>query len=207
MVVRTFSGSNLNLKRKLSAQWTYLMEMETSVGTTILVTSCQHLQSPLNDLPRQHYTALSRFADKNRHIATCMTLRSPLVRSWCMYQSLVYDSWPVIHYISISDSRPDGVVLLTMANECPHLTILSLCNNQLNTKTIPAMTLVTWPHLASLYLNCNIIAIAGVQYLVCSLPSLQALGLEHTGIDGPAGCFMLPESRPVMQAPALQRLY
>ena len=56
---------------------------------------------------------------------------------------------------------------------------------------------IEWSHLTHLSLEGNMLGTAGLQHLVsCSLLSLELLGLQHTGINGPA----------MDQWPALQRL-
>ena len=177
---------NTNLHLKLSDQWEYMMEMEVALGAVVLIRSRQQSQIPLSDLPSQHLVALSRFTDKVRHSAVCIVLRGPLVLCWIIW-SFVHNSWSKLLAISVQDSCPDLFVLLTLGRACPHLIQLRLWNNQLDTNTISAMKPVTWSHLIDLYLNCNVLGVAGVRCIVsCSLPSLQAFGLEYTSIDGPA---------------------
>ena len=59
----------------------------------MLIQSCQQLDSPLMDLPRQHSAALSAFADKHRRCAEEFKLQRPLV-NYSVARSLMQNSWP-----------------------------------------------------------------------------------------------------------------
>ena len=125
MVVCT-SASTLNLKKKLSDQWEYRMEMDVlRLGMAMLIRSRQQVQSPLGDLPSHHCAALSQFADRTRLTAICVILQGPLVGCRIIW-SFVHDSWPKLLCIEIADSCPDALVLLTMGKECPQLAIIGL---------------------------------------------------------------------------------
>ena len=77
-----------DLQSKLSAQWEYMLEMDTNTHGAVLVRSRQQLHNSLKDLPSQHCAALSAFADKVRHLEVWVTLRGPLVCCWLTLLSL-----------------------------------------------------------------------------------------------------------------------
>lgn len=183
-------------------------------ATAVLVRSCQHKHIPLMELPTQHATAWSNFADKHRHSTRNLTLRGPLVRCSAV-QSLMHDSWPTLRVLSLSaspqleagsmsyftSSLPNlaalnieqcstaALELLRSDTAWPFLLTLGLAHNQLDAKFISVMPRAKWTELCYLNLESNMIGTAGVQHLVaCSWPHLQVLLLANTGIDEPALC-------------------
>lgn len=94
---------------------------------------------------------------------------------------------PSLERITIADCSPDAFVLLTMGAQCSQLTSITLYNNQLDANTMAAMSPATWSDLVHGCLDCNMLGVMGMHYLMsCSLPSLQTLSLQQTGINGSA---------------------
>ena len=164
MVVRNMPlGYQLEAKRKLSAQWEIIMEIElvftegflrASKTEVTLVRSQQQHNHSLIDLPSQHCVALSEFAAEQRHAATWMILRGQPVGCRAV-QSLTHDAWPLLTHLRVVNAPLlEEASMSHLVASLPHLQAITIHGCLLHGAALISLG-TGWPYLHSLDLSNN----------------------------------------------------